>query len=451
MKLPEKTPKMDPANFKKLPLPKLQAIFSPSEELKELYKKANADYLYWDKFKQLNFPEAIKAEEAWFGLTMSRDSSMREILPEREGRKFKFFVTAKAQSFLSKIDQFAAGNISLGSYGDSTSLHLERNNEQYVINSLMEEGIASSQIEGAATTRKKAKEMLKSGDKPRNKDQQMILNNFLTIRKIRDEWKNRQLSEELIHEIHRSMAYKTMDDEAEEGRFRRAEDDVKVIDEEGKVLYTPPDASKIQPMIETLCRFANTDHEDEDFIHPVVKAIIIHFWLAYIHPYVDGNGRTARALFYWYMLSRKYWLFEFLSISRIILNARKQYEAAFLYTEYDGYDLNYFISHQLQSIHKAIEDLKAYLVKKQEELQQSTQLLRKNQNINQRQRSLLLHAMNNPDYTYTVKAHKNVSGTSYETARHDLLELVTLGLFEAHKKGKEFFFTAIPTLKEKLK
>lgn len=279
----------------------------------------------------------------------------------------------------------------------------------------------------------------------------MILNNFRTIRKIRDEWKERPLSEELIHEIHKSMSYKTMEDASEEGRFRRAEDDVKVIDEEGKVLYTPPDALKIKSMIKRLCDFANTDHEDENFIHPVVKAIMIHFWLAYIHPYVDGNGRTARALFYWYMLSRKYWLFEFLSISRIILNARKQYEAAFLYTEYDGYDLNYFISHQLQAIYKAIEDLKTYLAGKQEELRQSTQLLRKNQNMNHRQRSLLLHALNNPDYVYTVKAHKNVSGTSYETARHDLMKLVILGLFEMHKKGKEFYFTAVPTLKDKLK
>lgn len=451
MKLPEKTPRIDPDIFKKLPSSKIQALFAPSEELKKLYKKANADYLYWDRFKQLEMPEGFKAEEAWFGLTMARHSSMREVLVDLKGDKFKFFVTSKAQSILSKIDQFAAGNISLGSYGDTLPLHLERNNEQYMISSLMEEGIASSQIEGAATTRKKAKEMLKSGGKPKNKDQRMILNNYLTIRKIRDEWKDRPLSLTLIHEVHKSMSYKTMDDPSEEGRFRRDGDDVKVIDEEGKILYTPPVASRIEPMVERLCQFANTDHEDEDFIHPVVKATIIHFWLAYIHPYVDGNGRTARALFYWYMLSRKYWLFEFLSISRIILNARKQYEAAFLYAEYDGYDLNYFISHQLRAIHQSIEDLQIYLAKKQKEFQQSAQLLKKNQNINQRQRSLLLHAMNNPDYSYTVKAHKNVSGTSYETARHDLMELSKLGLMEMHKQGKEFFFTAVPGLEDKLK
>jgi len=450
MKLPEKTPKFDADIFKKLPSQKIRALFSPSEDLKKLYKKANADYLYWDKFKQLEMPEGFKPEEAWFGLTIARDASMREILVGQEN-KFKFYVTAKSQSLLSKIDQFAAGHLSLGSYGDSMSLHLERSNEQYVISSLMEEGIASSQIEGAATTRKKAKEMLKTGARPKNKDQQMILNNYLTIRKIRDEWKNRPLSLELIHEIHKSMSYKTMDDASEEGRFRTNEDDVQVIDEEGKILYVPPDASKIEGMIERLCQFANTDHEAEDFIHPVIKAIIIHFWLAYIHPYVDGNGRTSRALFYWYMLSRKYWLFEFLSISRIILNARKQYEAAFLYAEYDGYDLNYFLSHQLLAIRRSIEDLQTYLARKQKEFQQSTQLLKKNQNINQRQRSILLHAMNNPDYTYTVKAHKNISATSYETARHDLMELVALGLMEMHKRGKKYFFTAVAGLEDKLK
>ena len=60
------------------------------------------------------------------------------------------------------------------------------------------------------------------------------------------------------------------------------------------------------------------------FIHPMIRSIILHFWLAYDHPFVDGNGRTARALFYWSMLRHGYWLFEFISISQIILKGPDQ-------------------------------------------------------------------------------------------------------------------------------
>ena len=58
--------------------------------------------------------------------------------------------------------------------------------------------------------------------------------------------------------------------------------------------------------------------------------------LAFIHPFVDGNGRTARSLVYWYMMKKGYWLTEYLSISRIIYRNKAQYEKAFLYTEADA-------------------------------------------------------------------------------------------------------------------
>ena len=77
-------------------------------------------------------------------------------------------------------------------------------------------------------------------------------------------------------------------------------------------------------MIEALCDYAN--RETDDFEHPTIKAIALHCWLALIHPFADGNGRTARALFYLFMLKNDYWLFEYLSISRVILRRRAQYE-----------------------------------------------------------------------------------------------------------------------------
>lgn len=58
-----------------------------------------------------------------------------------------------------------------------------------------------------------------------------------------------------------------------------------------------------------MCAFPN-GHLPDTFIHPAIRAIILHFWLGYDHPFVDGNGRTARALFYWAMLRQNYSLFE---------------------------------------------------------------------------------------------------------------------------------------------
>jgi Fic family protein len=61
--------------------------------------------------------------------------------------------------------------------------------------------------------------------------------------------------------------------------------------------------------------------------------------LGYEHPFEDGNGRTARALFYWSMLNQGFWLTEFLTVSKILRKAPAKYARSFLYTEQDSNDL----------------------------------------------------------------------------------------------------------------
>ena len=107
-----------------------------------------------------------------------------------------------------------------------------------------------------------------------------------------------------------------------------------------KIYHYPPEVAKLPAMIEDLIAFAN---EDDEFIHPIVKAIILHFLIGYIHPFNDGNGRTARAIFYWFALKHHYELLEYISISRIFVHAPVQYSRAYQLTETDSNDMTYFI------------------------------------------------------------------------------------------------------------
>lgn len=100
-------------------------------------------------------------------------------------------------------------------------------------------------------------------------------------------------------------------------------------------------------------------------MHPVIIAIVLHSWLAYDHPFVDGNGRTARAPFYWSMLSQGFWLVEFLSISSILRKAPATSSRSFLHAETDENDLTYFILYHLKVIRRAIDELRAYMAEGQ--------------------------------------------------------------------------------------
>jgi Fic family protein len=280
-------------------------------------------------------------------------------------------------------------------------------------------------MEGASTTRRVAKDMLRRKLKPKNKGQQMILNNYNTIQYIIDHQAD-DFNISRILEIHRSITNKTLDDPADEGRIR-TDDNVMVVNAiTGEIAHTPPPFSQIELLLKEVCAFANRDVE-EPFVHPIIKAIIIHFLLSFIHPFVDGNGRTARSLFYWYLLKKGYWLTEYLSISRIIYKNKSSYEKAFLYVEHDEYDLSYFNHYNLKTMRAAYDDLKAYLQRKIKE-QEGEYTFAPHYNINERQSRLIWIMNERPQTLLTVNEVTLRFGITPKTARADLKRLVELGL-----------------------
>jgi len=273
----------------------------------------------------------------------------------------------------------------------------------------------------------------------------MIFNNYAAmehLRALRDE----PITPERILELHRMLTADTLDDPADAGRLRQS-DDIQVVDNrDGAILHTPPTWAELPERLNALCVFANADESSAPFVHPVVRAILLHFMIGYDHPFVDGNGRTARALFYWSMARNGYWLMEFLSISQFLHQAPRQYVQAYLHTETDGGDTTYFVLHQLATIRRAIEALYEYLARKTHEQRDAERLLSGSSalrgRLNHRQISVLTHALKNPDETYRVGTHQKIHGVVYQTARADLLDLESLGFLEKIKQGQAFVYYA---------
>lgn len=375
--------------------------------------KMNDEYYYWDKVKY-HSPKGIKPEEFWAAIKYSRTFNSKTY--NFHTCIFSIFETSKMQEYLHNFDMNFGGTIA------SSDIISNKNRQYYLLSSIMEEAIASSQMEGASTTRKVAKEMLRKQAKPKDKSQQMILNNYNTIRYL-SEHKNDSLTPELLLEIHRQITEKTLDDPNDEGKFR-TDDNIFVVNGiTGEVAHDPPSHKQIMNTVTQLCIFAN---EDKTFVHPIIKAIIIHFMISYLHPFVDGNGRTARSLFYWYMLKKGYWLTEYLSISRIIYKTKGQYEKAFLYTEHDDFDLGYFINYNLKVLNDAFNELQAYLERK---AQENTSLLEyRIPGINERQMQIIKICIKTPNSSFTSKDLETRFNVSVKTIRSDLEGLVELGL-----------------------
>ena len=377
--------------------------------------KVNANYEYWDKAKYKKLPEGFTPQMLWTNVKASR---LRSTIHVWNKYGINLCVTSQMQRLCHEFD------MKFGSFweveGDSQSAE----KKYYLSSSLMEEAIYSSKMEGASTTRIVAKDMLRKKKSPQNRSQQMIVNNYNTIQYI-VEHKEQPLTEELLLTIHRLMTEKTLDNPEDAGRFR-TNDKVVVADMvEGDIIYTPPSFQEIPEFVESLCNFFNNDNP-RTFIHPIIRGIIVHFMLAFMHPFVDGNGRTARALFYWYMLKEGYKLTEYMSISRVIAKSKTNYEKAFRYVENDGNDMGYFVAYNLGALEKSFQQLRDYIQRKQREKRAASSFMMAG-NINQRQALILQRLKEEPDTIFTVKDVQEQFSVSSMTARKDLADLVQQG------------------------
>ncbi len=403
-------------------------------------------YLYWDQFKW-RIDENDDAKKAWYATKWARSSKLKTItLFDKVENPFYFCMPDTLQAKLFKISNLAGQGI----------IPHHSIKSQYLISSLvMEEAISSSQLEGASTTRKVAKEILVSERKPRTPDEQMIVNNYLLMKEIQ-RIKDEELTVDMILSLHKIATNHTHDNDNIAGQLRKS-DDIVIMDMDDNILHQPPSFSVLPSRLKKLCSFANESHTGEDgsiFIHPIVKAILLHFMIGYEHPFSDGNGRTARALFYWFMLKSGFDYFEYISISKFLKEAPKKYSMSYLYSEIDDNDMTYFIYYQVDMILRAIDDLLEYLQKKSVEYEEITNLLKDsflNEQLNFVQKDIIKKAIKNPGRVFTgleIAADYDIAPT---TARKYLKELVKYKILANYKDGRTIAYIAPADLGDVLK
>jgi Fic family protein len=406
-----------------------------------------AAYDHWDKVRFREAPPPLSPKEFWAATKLMRLGG-KQLLPfhDKDGRQFHYVQTASMLRSLHEIDSNTRGTVSVP--GTSVTPEIR---DAYLQRSLIEEPFSSSVLEGAAATRAAAKKIIEEKRPPKTRDEQMVLNNYRAMEFIRA-----HLSEPLtvarILEVHRIITEDTLDEPDKSGVLRTPDDNVDVIDPRTEeILHVPPPANQLPDRLEKLCAFANTPSDTGLFLHPILRAIILHFMLAYDHPFWDGNGRCARALFYWAVLRHEYWLLEYVSISAVIRRAPAQYGRAFLYTETDEADMTYFVNHQLEVIEKSVIELQKYLDAKSSDLKKLKQTMGKLARVlNHRQLHTIQEELDRPNAEYNISDYSRLYSVHYLTARADLEELAKRGWLIKGKRGVQSIFTVPKNLRERL-
>lgn len=415
-------------------------------------REANAKYRPWRKVRPIARAAGLDPALVWQAIKIARLGVWQELpLRAADGRVFGMCSFPTLAEQLHHIDH-ACGGGSVVTLDSPTGLLSDpAARERFIIRTMMEEAIDSSRIEGAVTTRELALELLRSGRAPRTPAEVMVANNYSAMQRVKG-WLDRPLSPEFLCELQAILTAGTLKKPDQSGRFRRRDEQVGVVDERtGETVFVPPPAQELGRRISQLCDFANTLHTGQHFLHPLVKASVLHFMIGYEHPFVDGNGRTARAVFYWQALRSGYRGFEYMAISELIRAAYAKYPQAFADTESDDFDLTYFVCYKAGVIQRSIERLLSHLREEEEKIARSLRLVKLDPDLNLRQRLLVEHALRHPRTVYTAKSHSVSNNITAMTARADLEHLRQRGFLNAFKSGREVQYVLASDLPARLK
>lgn len=440
----EKLYKIEKPNIDKIEISDIGYEALISKELQSAIKKtASPEYLNWKDLKYKNWvPDHFKnhREKFWFLVKLHRKTnSLKTPIKDSKNNHFFWQKLVHYEEMLHEI------TLDMSRYLLDIPDASPSDYKKYQAQGILEEAIASSQLEGAHATRKAAKQMIEEKREPKTPDERMIYNNFITMKAIQEKFKNEKLSEDILFDLHRMLMVGTDTlKESEQGRLRQDSDKIVIVkgDDPAVISYVAPPIKFVEKEIKELIAFANDESNEEAFIHPVIKAIMLHFWIGLLHPFVDGNGRLARGLFYWYLLRKGYWAFAFLPISVAIKSAPAKYGEAYILSEQDDNDLTYFIDYHISKINQAIESFRKFFKQKSVESRKINKILYEHQNLNRRQTEALAVMIKNPEKIFTLTIYTNVNNITKATAIKDLKILLNLGFVEAEKRGRNVFYTA---------
>ncbi|MHB8068974.1 MAG: Fic family protein [Desulfobaccales bacterium] len=394
-----------------------------------LYKSFQDRYL--NKIEiGFRLPGEFSLPEVWQEIQKERRSKAEPLtLMDEKGRNFWYVNTKPLQAKLHQID--SRGKDSLYSYIKPEIEH------ELVFDSILEEAWASNIIEGAFTTHKRAKELVRRNLTPKDKNELIMKNNHQAMTFIIENLES-DFSIDFILNLHHIITQDTIEDPEYAGKFR--DDDVFIRDKANTVIFKPMTAEKIEESFKNLVAWVNTQ-SDEDFIHPIVKASIIHFFFVYVHPFFDGNGRTARALFYFYLLKNRYDFFKYFSISALIAKQKEIYYKAIKEVEDYDNDLTYFLLYSADVVMKSIDEILDKIAKKYTSDRISKSLDLKGVYLNKRQKKLIKILIDQDHKNITTRRYEKIFKVSYGTARSDLNELSEKGLLQKKKLGKGFLYS----------
>ena len=291
----------------------------------------------------------------------------------------------------------------------------------------------STHIEGTQLTLEQSERILtgKPAGEVRPDDRQELLN-YREAMDFVSKYLNEksEITEELIREIHRTLVKEVRGGTLEPGGYRKVQNYV-VNSLTGEVIYTPPPPEKVPALMKELVEWLNSEKD----IHPVLVAGIAQYKFVEIHPFLDGNGRTARVLCTLLLYKNGYDFKRLFSLSEFYDKDRRRYYEAIRSVKENDMDLTRWLEYFVEGLKTQMLEVKAkgeLAIKKEVVLEKAEKL-----DLNERQLKAVRYVIERGKIS--ISAFKSlVPEVSEKTLYRDLQDLVGRGLLKevGEKKGR---------------
>ncbi|MDD5496715.1 MAG: Fic family protein [Candidatus Omnitrophica bacterium] len=345
-------------------------------------------------------------------------------LLDKKGKPFWFVLSSELVARISEIERnrgFLASLRLPKKFLDRLTEETERKEAYY-----------SSRIEGAVTSLEVALLHLNRSSRKDYGDEslQMIVNNRDALEYMRAR-EGDLFSRKMICRLQEILVLNTHKEKpVTVGEYR--EGPVYVVDGQGKVVYEGPASSLVPRMMDHFIKWMNTGSD----LHPLVKAALVHFYFVHIHPFDDGNGRSARALSNLYLMKQDYRFINFLSPSDYFDHHRGEYYRAIQNSESHDGDVTFFILYYLAALAEQLENVQKEIEKEAKAKDIRDILGKKAQaELDEKQIKALQWMLEGPG-KMTTKKYCKLGRCSDETARKDFNKLLKLGLIQKIGEGR---------------
>ena len=318
---------------------------------------------------------------------------------------------------------------------DAVRLLYTSQSSAYGTKALEEEIVATSAIESIDFNRDSVRNIMK-GLAPKDEEENRIFGLKQGFEFISH--KENKITEENIYKLYMMTIGNFLDDESrlEQGNFYR-HDTVYVMSD--KVEYSGIDHKKLPEYMKSLVEFANV----KDNINDLLKATMLHFYIAYLHPYFDGNGRMARLIQMCFLIQKGYESTLFVPFSSYVEKSRKKYYDAYTLVE-ENYklsgviDITPFLIYFIQNVYEKMtgDTVKANTLEKYNSALSAGEITQKEAKLWQ----FVLSTYAGDTFT-TKQLERDFGDAAFATVRSFVLKFTDLGLLNAQKMKNKVLYS----------